>query len=308
MNIKLYTNTKMNSKVYLPLEVIKDGRLTAATKRVAFWLFQYVGWNNKTQYMPKDTFISQELHISSKTVQRARNSLIKTGYLSIDDNKEFHFYIAGLEYTNKADLSNKEINNMFGNFIAVPRYINYIEDLTDAQVIILMMYFDYFFQYDGNEWKPKRKIVEKDLANLYHLDYDTLTGQIADIKKAGWIDYKVMLTKKEDGSVKRTIIEAKVKPARVKIVPYDKEKDDKELEVVAKKQEEYANQMNKEMEREVDFQKDIDWANNEAGRLAKDKHPFIRQKVYNLLMKESGKIGRVLTEEVMKKINDIIGE
>lgn len=180
----------MNNKyIYLPKEIIKNKSLTPSTKLIYLHLFHLTGWP-KEKYIPSNTAISNSLGISRRTVISSMQKLIEAGFLSIEEDRTFRLYINGICFDNKSDLSNKEICNMFGNFVKVPTFSLYLDELTSAERIAYIMMFDFYFDIAEDGFKLKKQnVIISSVATYYGIDKSILQKQIASIRKKGYIDY-----------------------------------------------------------------------------------------------------------------------
>ena len=227
---------QFNTSYKFPQEILRDKSLTPADKIVAFHLFRFIN-DLGTSGMPKVETISSDLNITKRTVIRAKAKLISKGYLSINEDNTYNFQIAGITYTTK-DLKKKDTMNMLGNFIKVPLFMLYIHELTSAEKLYLMMFFDYFFEvvYENRKisFRHKRDVKLTDLHNLYkdYAAYDAFKKALQSIKaKTDWLDWKAMINTNKDGEIRNAIYGAFIPKARVCIVP--------ETEIMQKKEQEY---------------------------------------------------------------------
>lgn len=240
---------QFNTSYKFPQEVLRDKSLTPADKIVAFHLFRFIN-DLGTAGMPKIESMVEDLNLSEGTIKRAKSKLISKGYLSINEDNTYNFKLAGITYTTK-DIRKKDIMNMLGNFIKVPLYMLYLEELTSAEKLYLMMFFDYFFEIiyenDNISFRRKRNIKLTDLHNLYkdYAEYDAFKKALKSIKtKTEWIDWKTIITTNKDGNVNHTIIGGFVPMAKLcfkAVTPEEikKEEEYKQIEEKEEKQEEY---------------------------------------------------------------------
>lgn len=183
----------MNTKyIYLPKEIIKDKSLTPATKLIYLHLFHLTGWP-KEKYIPSNTAISNSLGLSRRTVISSVQKLLEEGLLTIEEDRTFRIYINRICFDDKADLSNKEICNMFGDFIKVPTISLYLDELTAAERIAYMMLFDFYFDIAEDGFKLKKQnIIISSVATYYGIDKSILQKQIASIRRKGYLDYSTV--------------------------------------------------------------------------------------------------------------------
>ena len=116
--------------IYLSKEILKDKRLTPATKLVAHHLFHISGWE-KENIIPSAREIAKTLGIGKDSVISALKTLSDLDYLFINTNNTFTFKINGYEF-NKKDLSNKMLCNIIGDFVIVPTVSLYCDLMTPA--------------------------------------------------------------------------------------------------------------------------------------------------------------------------------
>lgn len=237
---------QFNTSYKFPQEVLRDKSLTPADKIVAFHLFRFIN-DLGTAGMPKIETIASDLNITQRTVISAKSKLISKGYLSINKDNTYNFKLAGITYTTK-DIRKKDIMNMLGNFIKVPLYMLYLEELTSAEKLYLMMFFDYFFEIiyenDNISFRRKRNIKLTDLHNLYkdYAEYDAFKKALKSIKtKTEWIDWKTIVTTNKDGNVNHTILGGFVPMAKLcfKAVTPEETKKEEEYKQTEEKEEEY---------------------------------------------------------------------
>lgn len=180
--------------VYLSKEILKDKRLTPATKLVAHHLFHIYGWEEET-LLPSQKHLAKILGIEPKTVRIALKSLSDLEYLFINTNNTFTFKINSCEF-DKKDFSNKTICNMVGDFIIIPTVSLYCDLMTPAERDAYFKFFDFYFKIDfGGKFDIKKSEIHISSVSKYYGDNERgFRKHIQNIKEKGLIDYSVVPT------------------------------------------------------------------------------------------------------------------
>lgn len=180
--------------VYLSKEILKDKRLTPATKLVAHHLFHIYGWEEET-LLPSQKQLSKILGIEPKTVRIALKSLSDLDYLFINSDNTFTFKINGIEF-NKKDLTNKMICNVVGDFVIVPTVSLYCDLMTPAERDVYFKFFDFYFKIDfGGKFDIKKSEIHISSVSKYYGDNERgFRKHIQNIKEKGLIEYSVVPT------------------------------------------------------------------------------------------------------------------
>ena len=180
--------------VYLSKEILKDKRLTPATKLVAHHIFHIYGWEEET-LLPSQKHLAKILSIEPKTVRIALKSLSDLEYLFINTNNTFTFKINSCEF-DKKDLSNKMLCNIVGDFIIVPTVSLYCDLMTPAERDAYFKFFDFYFKIDfGGKFDIKKSEIHISSVSKYYGDNERgFRKHIQNIKEKGLIDYSVVPT------------------------------------------------------------------------------------------------------------------
>lgn len=180
--------------IYLSKEILKDKRLTPATKLVAHHLFHISGWEKET-IIPSQKQIAKILGIEPKTVRTALKTLSDLGYLFINADNTFTFKINCCEF-NKKDLSNKMLCNIVGDFIIVPTVSLYCDLMTPSERDAYFKFFDFYFKIDfGGKFDIKKSEIHISSVSKYYGDNERgFRKHIQNIKEKGLIDYSVVPT------------------------------------------------------------------------------------------------------------------
>ena len=180
--------------IYLSKEILKDKRLTPATKLVAHHLFHISGWEKET-IIPSQRQIAKTLGIEPKTVRIALKTLSDLDYLLINADNTFTFKVNGCEF-NKKDLSNKMLCNIVGDFIIVPTVSLYCDMMTPAERDAYFKFFDFYFKIDfGGKFDIKKSEIHISSVSKYYGDNERgFRKHIQNIKEKGLIDYSVVST------------------------------------------------------------------------------------------------------------------
>lgn len=183
---------------YYSKEILKDKSLTDATKCVANHLIHIAGWG-KDNLIPSESSLSKTLSIAKSSVSEALKTLKEKGYIVINDNNTFTFQINGIKF-DKQDLKKPDVCHMFGDFVKVPQFLNYVDVIHPSSRIAAIMFFDFNFDLDKNG-NPvvKRKIVrESSVATYYGINKKTFASRLQNCKKAQVLDYKTVKSGNEE--------------------------------------------------------------------------------------------------------------
>ena len=191
--------------IYLPKEILKDKRLTPATKLVAHHLFHISGLE-KENIIPSAREIAKTLGIGKDSVISALKTLSDLDYLFINSDNTFTFKINGCKF-NKKDLSNKMLYIIVGDFIVVPTVSLYCELMTPAERDAYFKFFDFYFNIDfGGKFDIKKSEIHISSVSKYYGDNERgFRKHIQNIKEKGLIDYSVVTT----GFGKSKLVEVK---------------------------------------------------------------------------------------------------
>ena len=187
---------------YFSKQVLKDKSLKDATKVVANYLIHIAGWENDN-LLPSNSQIAKNTNIDRKSVLVAIRELKEKDYIVVNEDNTFIFQINGIKFEKK-DLSNPDVCNMFGDFVKVPQFLNYIDTITPSARIAAIMFFDFNFGIDKNgEYFIKKQIPTIDgVATYYDINKSTFRKRIQRCLEAEIFEYKVIQIGKE----KRKII------------------------------------------------------------------------------------------------------
>ena len=183
---------------YFSKQVLKDKSLKEATKVVANYLIHIAGWENDS-LLPSNSQIAKNTNIDRKSVIAAINQLKEKDYIVVNENDNtFTFQINGIKF-DKQDLSNPDICHMFGDFVKVPQFLNYINTITPSARIAAIMFFDFNFGIDKNgEYFIKKEIPTIDgVATYYDINKTTFRSRIQKCLEAEIFEYKIMQVDKE---------------------------------------------------------------------------------------------------------------
>ena len=180
--------------IYLSKEILKDKRLTPATKLVAHHLFHIYGWEEET-LLPSQKQLAKILGIEPKTVRIALKTLSDLDYLFINSDNTFTFKINSFDI-NKKDLTNKMICNVVGDFVIVPTASLYCDLMTPAERDVYFKFFDFYFKIDfGGKFDIKKSEIHISSVSKYYGDNERgFRKHIQNIKEKGLIDYSVVPT------------------------------------------------------------------------------------------------------------------
>ena len=184
---------------YYSKQVLKDKSLKDATKVVANYLIYLSGWENDS-LLPSNHQIAKNTNIDRKSVIVAINQLKEKDYIVVNENDNtFTFQINGIKF-DKQDLSNPDVCHMFGDFVKVPQFLNYINTITPSARIAAIMFFDFNFGIDKNgEYFIKKEIPTIDgVATYYDINKTTFRSRIQKCLEAEIFDYKIIQINKEE--------------------------------------------------------------------------------------------------------------
>ena len=181
---------------YFSKQVLKDKSLKDATKVVANYLIHIAGWENDN-LLPSNSQIAKNTNIDRKSVRFAINQL--KDYIVVNEDNTFTFQINGIKF-NKQDLSNPDVCHMFGDFVKVPQFLNYINTVTPSARIAAIMFFDFNFGIDKNgEYFIKKGIPTIDgVATYYDINKTTFRSRIQKCLEAEIFEYKIIQIGKEE--------------------------------------------------------------------------------------------------------------
>lgn len=182
---------------YFSKQVLKDKSLKDATKVVANYLIYLAGWENDN-LLPSNTQIARNTNIDRKSVIVAIRELKEKEYIVVNEDNTFIFQINGIKFE-KQDLSNPDICHMFGDFVKVPQFLNYIDTITPSARIAAIMFFDFNFSIDKNgEYFIKKQTPTIDgVATYYGINKTTFRSRIQRCLEAEIFEYKVIQIGKE---------------------------------------------------------------------------------------------------------------
>ena len=184
---------------YFSKQVLKDTSLKDATKVVANYLIHIAGWENDS-LLPSNHQIAKNTNIDRKSVIVAIKQLKEKDYIVVNENDNtFTFQINGIKF-DKQDLSNPDVCHMFGDFVKVPQFLNYINTITPSARIAAIMFFDFNFGIDKNgEYFIKKEIPTIDgVATYYDINKSTFRKRIQKCLEAEIFEYKVIQIGKEE--------------------------------------------------------------------------------------------------------------
>ena len=184
---------------YFSKQILKDKSLKDATKVVANYLIHIAGWENDN-LLPSNHQIAKNTNIDRKSVIVAINQLKEKDYIVVNENDNtFTFQINGIKF-DKQDLSNPDVCHMFGDFVKVPQFLNYINTITPSARIAAIIFFDFNFGIDKNgEYFIKKEIPTIDgVATYYDINKTTFRSRIQKCLEAEIFEYKVIQINKEE--------------------------------------------------------------------------------------------------------------
>ena len=178
--------------IYLSKEILKDKRLTPTTKLVAHHLFHISGWE-KENIIPSAREISKTLGIGKDSALSALKKLSDLDYLFINADNTFTFKINSFDI-NKKDLTNKMICNIVGDFVIVPTFSLYCDELTPAERDAYFKFFDFYFKIDfSGKFDIKKSEIHISSVSKYYGDNERgFRKHIQNIKEKGFIEYSVV--------------------------------------------------------------------------------------------------------------------
>ena len=183
---------------YFSKQVLKDKSLKDATKVVANYLIHIAGWENDN-LLPSNSQIAKNTNIDRKSVRFAINQLKEIDYIVVNEDNTFTLQINGIKF-DKQDLSNPDVCHMFGDFVKVPQFLNYINTVTPSARIAAIMFFDFNFGIDKNgEYFIKKGIPTIDgVATYYDINKSTFRKRIQKCLEAEIFEYKIIQINKEE--------------------------------------------------------------------------------------------------------------
>ena len=183
---------------YFSKQVLKDKSLKDATKVVANYLIHIAGWENDS-LLPSNHQIAKNTNIDRKSAITAINQLKEKDYIVVNEDNTFTFQINGIKF-DKQDLSNPDVCHMFGDFVKVPQFLNYINTITPSARIAAIMFFDFNFGIDKNgEYFIKKEIPTIDgVATYYDINKTTFRSRIQKCLEAEIFEYKIIQINKEE--------------------------------------------------------------------------------------------------------------
>ena len=182
---------------YFSKQVLKDKSLKDATKVIANYLIHIAGWENDS-LLPSNHQIAKNTNIDRKSVIVAIRQLKDKDYIVVNEDNTFTFQINGIKFE-KQDLSNPDVCHMFGDFVKVPQFLNYINTITPSARIAAIMFFDFNFGIDKNgEYFIKKEIPTIDgVATYYDINKSTFRSRIQKCLEAEIFEYKIIQIGKE---------------------------------------------------------------------------------------------------------------
>ena len=198
---------------YFSKQVLKDKSLKDATKVVANYLIHIAGWENDN-LLSSNHQIAKNTNIDRKSVVIAIRELKEKDYIVVNEDNTFTFQINGIKF-DKQDLSNPDVCHMFGDFVKVPQFLNYIDTITPSARIAAIMFFDFNFGIDknGEYFIRKEKPAIDAVATYYGINKTTFRSRIQRCLEAEIFEYKVIQVGKKErkiiSGIKNPTIEAK---------------------------------------------------------------------------------------------------
>ena len=182
---------------YYSKQILLDKSLKDATKVVANYLIHIAGWENDN-LLPSNHQIAKNTNIDRKSVIVGIRELKEKEYIVVNEDNTFTFQINGIKFE-KQDLSNPDVCHMFGDFVKVPQFLNYINTITPSARIAAIMFFDFNFGIDKNgEYFIKKEIPTIDgVATYYDINKSTFRKRIQKCLEAEIFEYKVIQIGKE---------------------------------------------------------------------------------------------------------------
>lgn len=182
---------------YFSKQVLKDTSLKDATKVVVNYLIHIAGWE-EDNLLPSNSQIAKNTNIDRKSVIVAIEQLKEKDYIVVNEDNTFTFQINGIKFE-KQDLSNPDVCHMFGDFVKVPQFLNYIDTITPSARIAAIMFFDFNFGIDKNgEYFIKKETPTIDgVSTYYGINKTTFRSRIKRCLEAEIFEYKVIQIGKE---------------------------------------------------------------------------------------------------------------
>ena len=183
---------------YFSKQILKDKSLKDATKVVANYLIYLAGWENDN-LLPSNHQIAKNTNIDRKSVIEAINQLKEKEYIAVnEEDNTFIFQINGIKFE-KQDLSNQDVCHMFGDFVKVPQFLNYINTITPSARIAAIIFFDFNFGIDKNGafFIKKETPTIDGVATYYGINKTTFRSRIQKCLEAEIFEYKVIQIGKE---------------------------------------------------------------------------------------------------------------
>ena len=182
---------------YFSKQILKDTSLKDATKVVVNYLIHIAGWENDN-LLPSNSQIAKNTNIDRKSVIVAIEQLKEKDYIVVNEDNTFTFQINGIKFE-KQDLSNPDVCHMFGDFVKVPQFLNYIDTITPSARIAAIMFFDFNFGIDKNEkyFIKKETPTIDGVATYYGINKTTFRSRIKRCLEADIFEYKVIQIGKE---------------------------------------------------------------------------------------------------------------
>lgn len=187
---------------YFSKQILKDKSLKDATKVVANYLIYLAGWENDN-LLPSNHQIAKNTNIDRKSVVIAINQLKEKDYIVVNENDNtFTFQINGIKFE-KQDLSNPDVCHMFGDFVKVPQFLNYINTITPSARIAAIMFFDFNFGIDKNgAYFIKKETPTIDgVATYYDINKTTFRSRIQKCVTAEIFEYKIIQVGKKERKI-----------------------------------------------------------------------------------------------------------
>ena len=187
---------------YYSKQILKDKSLKDATKVVANYLIHIAGLE-EDNILPSMNKLSDLVSVSKSQVVTAIRELKEKDYIVVNEDNTFIFQINGIKFE-KQDLSNPDISHMFGDFVKVPQFLNYIDTITPSARIAAIMFFGFNFDIDKNGecFLKKEKPAIDGVATYYDINKTTFRSRMQRCLEAEIFEYKVI----QIGKKKRRII------------------------------------------------------------------------------------------------------
>ena len=257
---------------YFSKQVLLDKTLTDSTKIVGCYLIHIAGWE-EDNLLPSMSKLSDLVSVSKPQVVTAIHQLKEKEYIIVNEDNTFTFQINGITFE-KQDLSNKEVCNMFGDFIKAPMDLVCNDRATPSTRIAAIMFFDWNFGIDKREnYFVKREKVQIDaVATYYGINKNTFKHRIQKAKEAQLIDYKTIKVGKEE----TIIVNAKVKKFVRAWIPVDSLAAKKSMKLAKKAREESdAEEKNNTEDSEIEQLQQLQQALDYAAKPMSDGQVYI---------------------------------